>query len=79
MRIFYGLLGILNILLGILGSVLPIMPGFIFYFFALICFMRMSPRFKQWVQRQSLYRKLMKQMHQHRKNKRLKQMAKAQG
>lgn len=72
-RIVYAFLGIVNIILGILGCILPILPGLIFFFFALICFMRVSARFKFLIHHTPISRKLLKNMHKHRKNKRLKQ------
>lgn len=73
LRIIYAFLGIVNIILGILGCILPILPGLIFFFLALVCFMKVSSRFKFWIHHTPTSRKLLKKMHRHRKNKRLKQ------
>ena len=74
MRIIYGILGVINLFLALLGALLPIIPGFVFFMLALICFMRMSPRFKSWMQRQALYRKWLKRLHRTHQAKRQKQM-----
>jgi len=45
-------IGILLFLLGIIGALLPIMPGFIFFGLSGLAFMRCSTRFDAWVRRQ---------------------------
>lgn len=74
-RVVYAFLGVINIILGVLGCILPILPGLIFFFLALVCFMKVSSRFKFWIYHTPTSRKLLKKMHRHRKNKRLKQAA----
>ena len=43
------LLGLLNVALGIIGALLPLMPTTIFLILAAACFARSSPRLEQWL------------------------------
>lgn len=57
MKIIYIFAGIVFILIGLIGLVLPIVPTMPFLFFALLCFMKASERFKKWVRELKLYKK----------------------
>ncbi|MDK2857388.1 MAG: uncharacterized protein PWQ29_895 [Verrucomicrobiota bacterium] len=56
-------LGTLFFLLGIVGSLFPVLPGFVFFILALFSFMRCSRRFNSWVQRQHWFIRLKKRFH----------------
>ncbi|MCD8089553.1 MAG: YbaN family protein, partial [Clostridiales bacterium] len=54
-RILYFLLGILLIVIGMIGLALPVFPTLPFLFLALVCFMKVSKRFKGYVKKNRLY------------------------
>ncbi len=56
-KVFYGLSGILLIAVGIAGLALPIFPTLPFLFLAVICFMKVSKKFKAWIKKNRLYKK----------------------
>ena len=49
MRIIYFCLGWVMLALGVIGMVLPLMPGAVFLIVAAACFARSSPRFEVWL------------------------------
>ncbi|MET3839016.1 YbaN family protein [Bradyrhizobium sp. OAE829] len=49
MRIVYFCLGWVMVALGVIGLVLPLMPGAVFLIVAAWCFARSSPRFEAWL------------------------------
>ena len=49
MRIVYFGLGWVMVALGVIGLVLPLMPGAVFLIIAAWCFARSSPRFETWL------------------------------
>ncbi len=49
MRIVYFSLGWVMVALGIIGLILPLMPGTIFLIIAAWCFARSSPRLEAWL------------------------------
>ena len=49
MRIIYLGLGWVMVALGVIGLVVPLMPGAVFLIVALWCFARSSPRFEAWL------------------------------
>jgi uncharacterized protein len=49
MRIVYFGLGWVMVALGVIGLVMPLMPGAIFLIVAAWCFARSSPRFEAWL------------------------------
>lgn len=49
MRIFYFSLGWVMVGLGVLGLILPLMPGAVFLIIAAWCFARSSPRLETWL------------------------------
>lgn len=49
MRIVYVSLGWVMVALGVIGLVLPLMPGAVFLIIAAWCFARSSPRFEAWL------------------------------
>lgn len=49
MRIVYFSLGWVMVALGVIGLVLPLMPGAVFLIIAAWCFARSSPRFEAWL------------------------------
>ena len=49
MRIVYFSLGWVMVALGVIGIILPVMPGVVFLIVAAWCFARSSPRFEAWL------------------------------
>lgn len=49
MRIFYFSLGWVMVTLGVIGLILPLMPGAVFLIAAAWCFARSSPRLEAWL------------------------------
>lgn len=49
MRILYLGLGWLFVALGVIGLIMPLMPGAVFLIIAAWCFARSSPRFEAWL------------------------------
>lgn len=49
MRIIYFSLGWVMVALGVIGLVMPLMPGVVFLIVAAWCFARSSPRFEAWL------------------------------
>ncbi len=50
--------GILSVLIGFAGILLPVLPGFFFFLLALACFMRCSQRFNALIRRRRWYVRL---------------------
>ncbi|WP_339200802.1 YbaN family protein [Peribacillus sp. FSL P2-0133] len=55
--ILFFLLGSISLLIGIAGTVLPVLPGGPFYLFAAFCFAKSSKTIENWFKRTSLYEK----------------------
>jgi uncharacterized protein len=49
MRIIYFSFGWVMVALGVIGLVMPLMPGVVFLIIAAACFARSSPRFEAWL------------------------------
>ena len=49
MRIIYFGLGWVMVALGVIGLIMPLMPGAVFLIVASWCFARSSPRFEAWL------------------------------
>jgi len=49
MRIIYFCLGWVMVALGVIGLVMPLMPGVVFLIAAAACFARSSPRLETWL------------------------------
>ena len=55
--ILFFLLGAISLLIGIAGTVLPVLPGGPFYLFAAFCFAKSSKSIENWYKSTSLYEK----------------------
>ncbi|WP_228467521.1 YbaN family protein [Peribacillus sp. JNUCC41] len=55
--ILFFLLGSISLLIGIAGTVLPVLPGGPFYLFAAFCFAKSSKKIENWFKSTSLYEK----------------------
>ncbi|USK74125.1 YbaN family protein [Peribacillus frigoritolerans] len=55
--ILFFLLGAISLLIGIAGTVLPVLPGGPFYLFAAFCFAKSSKSIENWFKSTSLYEK----------------------
>ncbi|MFF2459148.1 YbaN family protein [Peribacillus simplex] len=53
----FFLLGSISLLIGIAGTVLPVLPGGPFYLFAAFCFAKSSKKIENWFKSTSLYKK----------------------
>jgi uncharacterized membrane protein YbaN (DUF454 family) len=49
MRIVYFCMGCVMVALGVIGMVMPLMPGAVFLIIAAWCFARSSPRLEAWL------------------------------
>ena len=45
--------GVVFLLIGLAGFVLPLIPGFLFFAVALVLFSILSPTFQQWIDRKT--------------------------
>ncbi len=59
-RALYIAAGIVSLALGVAGCILPIVPGFVFFIFAIGFFARSSERLRRWLLRQEWVQKMMK-------------------
>ncbi|MFS0765779.1 MULTISPECIES: YbaN family protein [Peribacillus] len=55
--VLFFLLGSISLLIGIAGTVLPVLPGGPFYLFAAFCFAKSSKSIENWFKSTSLYEK----------------------
>ncbi|MFE4813443.1 YbaN family protein [Peribacillus simplex] len=55
--ILFFLLGSISLLIGIAGTLLPVLPGGPFYLFAAFCFAKSSKKIENWFKSTSLYEK----------------------
>ena len=58
--------GVLSVVLGIAGVFLPVLPTTPFILFAAWCFLKSSARAHQWIYRQPVFGKALKDWEQHR-------------
>ncbi|MDI9498368.1 MAG: YbaN family protein [Bacillota bacterium] len=56
-KTLYVLLGLVGLLLGAIGAVLPMMPAFPFLMLAAFCFARSSKRLERWFRGTGLYKR----------------------
>lgn len=56
-RLVYFLLGFIFLILGILGAIFPIIPGFIFLIPAVFCFAKASKTFNSWIRNSKYFKK----------------------
>lgn len=52
--------GVLLVIIGTIGILIPIFPTVPFYVAAAYCFSKASGRFKKWLQNNALYKKYLK-------------------
>lgn len=62
MKYIYFVLGLLCVVIGGIGVVLPILPTAPFLLVAAFCFARSSERFYQWLVHTSMYQKHLEQL-----------------
>lgn len=55
--ILFMILGFISLMLGIAGTVLPVLPGGPFYLFAAFCFAKSSKSVENWFKSTSLYKR----------------------
>lgn len=60
MRVVYFIAGVCLALIGLVGLALPVIPQMPFFFLALLCFMRVSERFRRWVKGLWIYKRFLK-------------------
>jgi len=55
--ILFMILGFISLVIGVAGTVLPVLPGGPFYLFAAFCFAKSSKSVENWFKNTSLYKK----------------------
>jgi uncharacterized membrane protein YbaN (DUF454 family) len=55
-------MGIFFLFLGVIGVLLPVLPGFVFFILALLSFMRCSKRFNAWMEKQPWFARFRKRL-----------------
>ena len=58
--------GLLFLLLGVIGLLLPLVPQLPFFLLSLVCFMRCSRRLNAWIERQPWFIRLRTRLHSRR-------------
>ena len=58
LRVVYIVLAAVCIMIGLMGLIIPIIPGFLFLLFAVYLLSRVSHRFRQWADRQPAINKV---------------------
>ncbi|MDY4594769.1 MAG: YbaN family protein [[Pasteurella] aerogenes] len=66
MKAIYLLLGGIFLVIGVIGTVMPGIPGVPFLLLTLVCFSKGSERLHQWFIQTTLYHKHLKSFHQQR-------------
>lgn len=66
MRIFWGTVGILSIILAFAGMMLPVLPTVPFVLLAAFCFSRSSPRFHGMLMRHRVFGPQIREWQEHR-------------
>lgn len=66
LRYFWISLGIISLVLGTVGIVLPLLPTVPFYLLTIFCFSRGSKRLHQWFLQTNLYKKHLADFVQHK-------------
>jgi uncharacterized protein len=56
-KILFLLLGIISLIIGLAGTVLPVLPGGPFYLIAAFCFAKSSKKIDRWFKNSSIYKK----------------------
>ena len=54
--------GILMVIVGTVGLLIPIFPTVPFYLIAIYCFSKSNERFKVWIEEQKFYKKYLKKL-----------------
>ena len=60
-RLFYLLLGFIFLIIGIIGLLLPILPGWLFLVPAAWCFAKTSSAFNKWLRKRRSLQKYFKE------------------
>ena len=68
-RGLWFVVGVICLIIGIIGLLLPVIPQVPFLLAALLCFMRVSERFNNWVRTRRFYINLQNKMNQRRQKK----------
>lgn len=55
-KLLYVVAGFILVLLGLFGLIMPIIPGVVFFFLALICFSRVFPSLQAWLDNNPTFR-----------------------
>jgi uncharacterized protein len=60
-RLFYLLLGFVFLIIGVIGLLLPILPGWLFLVPAAWCFAKTSSAFNKWLGKRKWFQKYFKE------------------
>ncbi|MBT3427606.1 MAG: DUF454 family protein [Gammaproteobacteria bacterium] len=55
-KLLYGVAGFILVLLGLFGLIMPVIPGVVFLFLAVICFARAFPDLQVWLDTNPTFR-----------------------
>lgn len=66
MRVIFFLLGLISLILGCLGVILPFLPTVPFFLLTTICFAKSSAKFHNWFISTKIYKKHMSGLAEHR-------------
>ena len=55
-KLLYVIAGLILVLLGLFGLIMPIIPGLVFFFLAVICFAKVFPELQVWLDNNPTFR-----------------------
>ena len=56
-KLIYLLSGFVFLIIGVIGLLFPVLPGWLFLVPAVLCFAKVSPAFNKWIKNRKTFRK----------------------